>query len=335
MRALVCCLFVLGLAAVLAAQDPGGEIDEREVLRRGDSVTYTGDGHEAGDDLWTAALAMPDDSHKWFISVVAQKNCPHCDRLKSDWARERALLAWADPHDPKQSWAHFHVYDAADPTQRHRWEHLGRLAYPTILVQPPLNGQFGDPKTVVVKIDGYAGPEQLAQKMAAGVKLYLKKLAEARQPGYRQAGNDAGGITTLPWGPAPSTPPAMSVPFQVPPAEAQPATLAQLRAACPGADDQFLLAQLEAQATVAQAQAAWAARKAPPAADTPGGGGLVSWLVWLAVAALGATQVGTIVTLWGMYRTAASSAGIQLMVDEATFQRIRQQTQSGQVSPGG
>jgi hypothetical protein len=63
----------------------------------------------------------------------------------------------------------------------------------------------------------------------------------------------------------------------------KPATLKELKAACPGADEKFLCAQLEAEATVAAAQNAWmtaqsekisalekAAKEAPPTGKKPG-----------------------------------------------------------------
>ena len=67
------------------------------------------------------------------------------------WAPNRSewLLALANPNVPKQSWAHYTVYDRDDRSQAFRFENIKVTASPTLLVQPPRTGRFGDPATVV------------------------------------------------------------------------------------------------------------------------------------------------------------------------------------------
>mgnify|MGYP000305325601 CR=1 FL=1 len=61
-----------------------------------------------------------DDSHKWFISVLATKNCRYCDNLKRDFATSDHLKPFVDVEDHTQSWAHFNVYSNDDATQAWR-----------------------------------------------------------------------------------------------------------------------------------------------------------------------------------------------------------------------
>ena len=78
------------------------------------------------------------------------------------------LRAFANPDDPKESWAHYRVYRSDDTTQSWRWKNLRISGYPTILIQPPRNRQFGDPSTVVMQCAGYEGDaKQLSGAMSS------------------------------------------------------------------------------------------------------------------------------------------------------------------------
>lgn len=157
-----------------------------EIIRRGSSVTYAGDGVRATE--FAQVMGVPeDDSHKWFISLITTRNCAYCEKLQADWRTSRYLLAFANPTDAKQSWSHFNVYRADDPTQAWRWKNVKIGSYPTIIVQPPRNRQFGDPGTVVMQRSGYDGdPEQLANAMSSAIRQYVAKYTETMRGGIRQ-----------------------------------------------------------------------------------------------------------------------------------------------------
>lgn len=201
---LVCwnCAFALHDSRASAAQ-PDAEVDKQEVLRLGDLVQHVGGGHQApGEQEFCEAMGLPaDDNHKWFVSVIGAKNCPHCGRLKKDLEDNEYLRALVNVADQKRSWAHFNWYAAEDKSQQWRWESIKLAGYPTILVQPPLNKKHGDPATVVMQQTGYDGDgRKLAHKITATIKAYLAKRAQA-QAGPSPA---AVGIRRL----APEEPPA-------------------------------------------------------------------------------------------------------------------------------
>jgi len=127
---------------------------------------------------FTAAMAMPkDDDDKWFISVLTIPGCAACNRLKKDWLKSDRLLALADPNSTKDSFAHFGYYDMGKNSrqkQRELFSGVKVAAYPTILVQPPINGVFGSAKHLVFR-DTYKGdPEKLADDMIVAMWLFIE-----------------------------------------------------------------------------------------------------------------------------------------------------------------
>jgi thioredoxin-related protein len=264
-------ILLLAVTCTATSQDKKSQVDVDEVIRRGDSVTHTGDGFQAGEeDAIGASLALPaDDSHKWFITIFTQRNCAPCEQLKRDWASSKELQAWARPGDQKNSYAHFGEVRAEDGTQRWRLQKYGVVSFPVIVVQPPLSGEHGDASTVVFQRSGYDGnPAKLAADMSNALKSYVAKLYRANQIqlGYRQLSQAERYDPPPAFTPAPVQPspfyPAGPGPYPVGPALQIPpvaltATPEQLRAACPGADGDWILSQLTANATVEQAQANW------------------------------------------------------------------------------
>lgn len=217
----------LALLSGIAFADPP-QVDTAEILRRGDFVERVGDGiaNAIGQDKISEALAPPaDDSHKWFVTVITQANCPACERLKADFARTAELRAFVAVDDYKRSWAHFNVYRHGDATQDWRWKNLKIKGYPTLLIQPPFNKKFGDPSTVVLQKTGYDGnAAKLARELSNAIKLYAIKIAEResaqqkkRQPvisaiahaGHGQIGPVG---TDPPFTPRPKVEPAPDVP---------------------------------------------------------------------------------------------------------------------------
>lgn len=160
---------------------------EREILRRGNLVEHVG-GDTIGDTTAIAEAMRPpaDDSHKWFISIVSIENCPYCVQLERDFAASPDLMAFANPHDFKNSWSHFNVFRANDATQKWRWKNVKLVGYPTILVQPPRSGEYGDPRTIVWQKTGYDGD---AKKLAAGLRAAISNYAVRQHQVRLEAGD--------------------------------------------------------------------------------------------------------------------------------------------------
>lgn len=160
---------------------------EREILRRGNLVEHVG-GDTIGDATAIAEAMRPpaDDSHKWFVSIVSTDGCRYCVALERDFASSPHLLAFANPHDYKASWSHFNVFRANDATQKWRWKNVKLVGYPTILVQPPRSGDYGDPRTIVWQKTGYDGD---AEKLAAGLRAAISNYA-VRQHQVRQSAGE-------------------------------------------------------------------------------------------------------------------------------------------------
>ena len=170
-------------AAPLFAQDVEKDVPERvkrEIARRGDLVQRVDDLiHDDATEAICMALAPPaDDSDKWFVTLVTQKGCAPCERLRADFADKPELQAWVDVRDYKKSWAHWQVIQSEDKTQAWRFTSAKPTSFPTLIISPPISGAFGDPKTVVFWHPGYDGkPAELANKMQATVKAYIAKVA--------------------------------------------------------------------------------------------------------------------------------------------------------------
>jgi hypothetical protein len=175
------------LAVAQPAPAPVQEVDIGEVLRRGDHVEHV-DGYGA-DDAVGAVFAKPNaDAAKWFVSLVKLPGCIPCERLLDAWSQEEKLLAFADPKSPAKSWAHFNSYDLKDPTQAFRFEKLRITVVPTILVQPPRDGSWGDPGTIVAQIQYGGDPKALAGQLSDAIRRYCVAYRKARHdaPQIRQ-----------------------------------------------------------------------------------------------------------------------------------------------------
>jgi hypothetical protein len=188
------------LAALVAAAPV--EVDQAEILRLGDLVQHVGAGPRSAEaDRTIEALAPPaSDADKWFISVVTTRGCAACAQLARDWTRDPWLLALADPRDPARSWAHYNTYLHEDRSQAFRFENVRLTAFPTVLVQPPRSGKFGDPRTVVYQGVYGGDPKQLAQAITTAIRRYVSQTAAPR------AGHEAGQGMDPPWQPAPKQP---------------------------------------------------------------------------------------------------------------------------------
>lgn len=193
------------------AQEP--EVDTAEVMRLGNMVQHVdGIGSDPADSFVEAMGPPASDADKWYISVLSMQGCAACQKLKADWATNQWLLALADPSDPKKSWAHYNVYLREDRSQAFRFENIKVTAYPTVLVQPPRNGRYGEPKTVVFQGTYGGDPERLARQITEAIRRYVAKF-EAAQPAHSPVHRAAEGSIGIdpPWQPAPQVDPPSPV----------------------------------------------------------------------------------------------------------------------------
>jgi len=174
-RFLICVL----MAAALCPATWAGDIDRAEIRRLGDTVQHI-DGKHQGNavDAFIEAMRPPEsDADKWFISVISTQGCAPCAELKQAWRKNPWLLALADPGDPKASWAHYTEYDDSDKSQVWRFEELQIDAFPTVVVQPPRSGKYGDASTVVFQNTYNGKPQDLAGQIVASIKRYMGQIA--------------------------------------------------------------------------------------------------------------------------------------------------------------
>lgn len=201
---MVAVLALAGGESSLIAQDDPPQVDQAEVMRLGDTVQHVGN-HTQGEayaDAFVAAMSPPEsDADKWFISVLSMQRCAACERLKREWATNEWLLALGNPADPDNSWAHYTVYDKDDESQAYRFENIEVTAYPTILVQPPRSGRYGDASTVVYQGVYQGDPERLARAISSAIRRYIARLQSL--PGLTQVGQAVAVQSDPPWQPVP------------------------------------------------------------------------------------------------------------------------------------
>jgi hypothetical protein len=359
-------LAALLLAALpLAAQEsPRPEVDTAEILRWGDRVVVSGEGHrDAGETLFSEAMSPPaDDSDQWYVTVWGTSRDQATLAVVKAFERDPHLAAFvaAPPGEKTRPWAHFNFYRADDRTQSWRFaEHKipSSGPFPIVTIQTPRNGRFGKFGLVIDRIEASqlgAQPAELGKRMQASVRLYLKKLQESqrfaraeRSRGHEQAepveGEEVG---NFPWGP--DAPPSQQpLNFQFPlngPANETPqgASLAEMRALLPDAPADFLLGQSRARATIDQVFAAWRNLQTPaPAVPTPAPAPAVqpsgNVLLTLLFSLLGGAGGGSLISLgfglWGTYRAVKKSKGETLLVNDelfALFEKFLAQKQTNQ-----
>lgn len=165
------------------------QVDDKDVslkanyerMRRGNFVSVTGpveseDARLEIEAFVSAVEPPPDDSHKWYFTLVVTNNCIYCSKMLQDFETHPKLKAWVDVHDWKNSWAHWRVIQIGDKSQEWRWVHYRPRKFPTLIVQPPINGSWGDPKTVVYLREGYLDPDTLDFSIRTAIQNYAKKL---------------------------------------------------------------------------------------------------------------------------------------------------------------
>jgi len=170
------------LPLALFAQVP--EVDTAEAIRRGPMVTHSGIGARDADEQAIIQANSPpaDDSNIWHIVIIKQQNCQPCAQLLEDMKKSQELLAFVAAPDGVLPWAHLHIYDSADETQKEMLKAYNATAYPTIYVRPPRSGVWGPPENVVMMKVGYTGAKQLAKDITAHVRIYAKAMARKGYP---------------------------------------------------------------------------------------------------------------------------------------------------------
>lgn len=160
-----------------------------EIKRRGNHVEVI-DGIQ-GDDPVTEVTSPPqDDSHKWYLTVVTTNGCTHCERLKYDFANAPNLQCWVDVDEHEKSFMHYNVFRIEDKTQAWRWKEITFKGFPTIIIQPPRNGKYGDHRTVVCQLTGYDGnSKKLSQTIRDRLVNYVNHLqrAKTKVTGFEQS----------------------------------------------------------------------------------------------------------------------------------------------------
>ncbi len=214
-------------------------IAEAEIARRGAMVERVRGVESEGDVTSAIALAMQppaDDSHKWLFTLVTTKNCSWCDQLRRDFETDAKLKAWVNTKDHAQSWAHWQVVQIEDQSQAWRWKDFRPTSFPALIVQPPVNGSWGDPHTIVYVRQGYLKPAELDAAIRQAIQLYstkmhTRRLAWAVQPTSYVATSEGGMrdehtggwnppvAPPAPLPPVPVAPNAPNIPPQYPPAQ--------------------------------------------------------------------------------------------------------------------
>jgi len=170
---------VLLLTAFCVSAQGLDAVHTAEVARLGNTTQHINGGHQTnGTDAVIEAMKPPtSDVDKWFISVISTKGCQPCLELKKAWRSDPWLRALADPNAPKESWAHYCEYMIENKSQNWQFENVKFEAYPTVLVQPPESGKYGD-SSIVVFQGAYGGsPKAMAQRIVSTVKRYVRKIA--------------------------------------------------------------------------------------------------------------------------------------------------------------
>src|SRR2546423_3394382 len=151
---------------------------QAEIARRGGLVERVAGIVDAGDPLSAIALAMQppeDDSYKWLFTLVSTRNCQWCEQARRDFENDPKLKAWVDTKDYTKSWAHWQVVQIEDQSQAWRWKDFRPTSFPTLIVQPPVNGSWGDPHTIVFAHQGYLKPADLDAAIRKAIQLYATK----------------------------------------------------------------------------------------------------------------------------------------------------------------
>lgn len=255
MRTLFWFFVLIALVAVRChAEGPqnAADVAKFEIARRGNHVEQTG---TIRSGLKAAALAPPaDDSGKWFITLIYKPGDADSEAMRNTIAHDPDVRAWIDAGDPHHSVTHYQERSVTDATQRD-WlaavqSAIEKGGLPVVLLQPPLSGKFGPPKTIVKTLHGKMTGRNLVEKLTDAVLAYVETLESSIGVQQPSSGNPVGVAPPFnvqpPAAPAPPVqPPADApTPFEWPPSKPKALTIDQISAACPGAPPEFILSQV-------------------------------------------------------------------------------------------
>lgn len=259
----VACIAIAALQVNAQTKDVP-EAARREIARRGNMVELTG---SIRGGLMAAALAPPaDDSCKWYVTLVGKPGEADFEYMRTMIAtnKEEHLLAWIDAADAAHSTTHYHTRSIDDVTQRD-WlaglkPAIDRYGLPMVVVQPPRNGQFGKPETIVKGIHGRHTARELADLLRDGVITYVRTLENPIQIGHQADERTSIGVPP-PFNVAPQPPavpaqqnpiPHAQVPIDWPPSMPSALSIEQIQQACPGASPEFVLNALSSKESNAE-----------------------------------------------------------------------------------
>lgn len=252
-------LFALASAALAQTPKPQSQVDETEILRRGNMVQPMGVIEDGPIDLIGAALAPPrDDSDKWFISMVTMRGCAACETLKTMFQKDEFLKAWVQDTDISPAYAHYGVWQWEDKVQQFRWAKIKEV-YPTfpesmpcVVIQPPKNGKYGANANVAALLywNGKEGGKAFATRMRNAIGSYILNYEKINpRRGIQQTGvvPSKDKPATAPWDPPFDVGPRVNDPrtpqpgFQIPPNTPPAPTLEEYITACPGASLEWIM----------------------------------------------------------------------------------------------
>ena len=86
---------LLAMQTLGAQEVPKKEVFDAEVFRRGPTVQSLGSWSDSSEAVVLDALGPPpDDSHKFFITMLAKAGDPESETLKRDFQTQKALSSW-------------------------------------------------------------------------------------------------------------------------------------------------------------------------------------------------------------------------------------------------
>lgn len=214
-----------------------------EIQRRGNMAEVI-DQHIRNDanSLFAQALSVPqDDSHKFFITVLKPMDyrCEPCDLLVEHLKNSQVLRPWVDVNNHENSFMHCNIDFHPDKFRPKKWEGIKVLGYPTIILQPPLNGQFGSPNTVINQKTGYNGkPEELDDWIRKSLEKYVK--SDAARPIRASVSDAVAGPPPFDF-PRPNPSPLQPSVFpDLVPTDPEPLTVEQIQQLVPDAPMDFI-----------------------------------------------------------------------------------------------
>lgn len=245
--------FLLPTFAIADGPQNVPDVASFEMARRGNHVENTG---TIRSGLRAEALSPPaDDSAKWFLTLIVSANDADSAAMQKTIAHDPALAAWVNVPEPVKSQTHYQIRRFDDATQRD-WlapvkKQIEDKGVPCVILQPPRNGHFGDPSTIVKMIHGRMSGQFLSAKLREAVDAYIESL-EAKQAA-KLAPSPAIGAAP-PFQVQPKVEPAPvfvpnANPFEYPQLEPKALTVDQIEAACPGASPLFVMNALKSKET--------------------------------------------------------------------------------------